>query len=172
MGPQITIRAAVRGDEAQLAALSTSVQELHFAERPDVFKPAQAPELESWFAEQLRAPQPHIWIAQIGELVVGYALTNDEGRGENVYAYARCWREVVQVGVHPHYRRRGVAAALLRHVAAAAKADGISTLELNTWTFNSIGREAFEHLGFVAKNVRYELPTESSGGRRPTGRCT
>jgi ribosomal protein S18 acetylase RimI-like enzyme len=82
---------------------------------------------------------------------VGYVVAVDQQRDEDVYARARCWREIEQVGVHPEYRRHGVAAALLDHVAHSAKSDGVATVELNTWMFNDVARAAFERLGFIPK---------------------
>lgn len=59
--------------------------------------------------------------------------------------------------------RRGVGRSLLDHVVEFAKADGVSDIELNTWTFNDRARASFERLGFVSRNVRLERSV------RPTG---
>jgi GNAT superfamily N-acetyltransferase len=159
---EIRIRVAAAGDEAILASLSAVVHELHVGRRPDVFKPTDLRGLEHWFLQTLKAASAKIWIAELGDLPVGYALVIPQRRTENVFCYERRWHEVDQVGVHPNYRRQGVARSLLRYVVESARADGVSDLELNTWTFNEVARNSFERLGFVPRNVRLERRREPS----------
>jgi ribosomal protein S18 acetylase RimI-like enzyme len=89
-------------------------------------------------------------------------VTVDKRQEENVYVYARSWREIEEIAVRAEHRRRGVAGALLRQIEIATQADGISVVELNAWTFNSVARSSFERLGFVPKNIRYERLTRRS----------
>jgi len=159
---EIRIRVAAAGDEAILASLSAVVHELHVGQRPDVFKPTDLRGLEDWFLQTLKAASAKIWIAELGNLPVGYVLVIPPRRTENVFCYERRWHEVDQVGVHPNYRRQGVARSLLRYVIESARADGVSDLELNTWTFNEVARNSFERLGFVSRNVRLERRREPS----------
>jgi len=159
---EIRIRVAAAGDEAILASLSAVVHELHVGQRPDVFKPTDLRGLEDWFRQTLKAASAKIWIAELGNLPVGYALVIPQRRTENVFCYERRWHEVDQVGVHPSYRRQGVARSLLRYVVESARADGVSDVELSTWTFNEVARNSFERLGFVSRNVRLERRREPS----------
>jgi GNAT superfamily N-acetyltransferase len=152
---EISIRRAVEGDQAILAALCAFVQELHVRERSDVFKPVDLTGLEQWFAEALAAGTSRIWIASLGETPVGYALVVDQRRGDNVFTYPRRWHEVEQIGVHPAYMRRGIARALFRRIVEAATADGVPEIELNTWIFNKVAHLSFERLGFAPKNLRF-----------------
>jgi ribosomal protein S18 acetylase RimI-like enzyme len=156
MADVIRIRAAAVADATDLAALMASVQQLHVAARPDVFKQAAPSDLEAWAAHTITAGGPRVLIAEIAGTPVGYAVVMDGYRSENAFAFQRRWHEVEQLGVDPRHQRRGVARALLEHIAAAARAEG-AAVELNTWSFNAAARAAFERLGFVAKNVRFEL---------------
>ena len=162
LGQEITIRVAIDGDVEQLAALSASVQQLHVAERPAVFKAADPQALRDLFRRRLGEPTVRIWIAEIAGLVVGYAVTVDKRQEESLHAYARSWREIEEIAVRAEDRRRGVASALLRAVEIATRADRISVLELNTWAFNDVARKSFERFGFVPKNIRYERRTQRS----------
>jgi len=152
------IRRATAGDARALALLSAAVQDLHFTERPDVFKAVDLAALEAWFRETIAEPLWRILIAEVSGTPAGYAAVMDCSRPENAFGKARRWREVEQLSVSETHRRQGVATALLERVAAAALADGIPMLELNTWTFNDVARECFESLGFSARSVRYERP--------------
>ena len=156
MSGVIKIRAA-RGDDAVLlAALCGIVQELHFRERPDVFKQTDVVALEEWFRATLAAGNAIVWIAELGGMPAGYALVMEHRRGENVFCYERLWHEVEQLGVHPRHRRHGVARALLQHVLTSATEAGASEVELNTWIFNQAAHRAFERAGFAARNLRFE----------------
>jgi diamine N-acetyltransferase len=159
LGQEIRIRAAVDGDVEQLADMSASVQELHVAGRPDVFKTADPEVLSGLFRRRLAESTVRIWIAEMAGVLVGYAVTVDKRQEENAHAHARSWREIEEIAVRVEYRRRGIASALLRHVEVATRADGISVVELNTWAFNEAAQRSFERLGFVPKHVRYERRT-------------
>lgn len=163
MNHEIAIRAAAPGDETALAGIAAVVQELHFAARPDVFKAVDVGALRTWFRSALGDAEPRIVLAEVLGTAAGYAVVNDLDRDENVFAHSRRWREVEQLAVLPAYRGRGVARDLIEHVAASARADGVESLELNTWTFNQTAREAFQRLGFVERSVRFER----SAIRRP-----
>jgi ribosomal protein S18 acetylase RimI-like enzyme len=162
LGKEINIRAGCDSDVEQLAALSASVQQLHVAGRPDVFKSENPQVLRDLFMRRLADSTTRIWIAEIAGVVVGHAVTVDKRQEENVYVYARSWREIEEIAVRAEHRRRGVAGALLRQIEIATQADGISVVELNAWTFNSAARSSFERLGFVPKNIRYERLTRRS----------
>lgn len=158
MEDQIAIRSAAAGDEGTLARIAAVVQQLHFVERPDVFKAVNMEALTEWFRQALGSNHGHTLLAEEGGVAVGYAVVQEGGRHEDAFALPRRWREVDQLGVLPTQRRRGVARALIEHIAAAARADGIPALELNTWAFNQAARQAFRRLGFAERSVRYERP--------------
>jgi len=156
MSGAIKIRAA-RGDDAVLlATLGGVVQELHFRERPDVFKPTDVVALEGWFRATLAAGHAMVWIAELGGMPVGYAVVVEHRRDENVFCHERRWHEVEQLGVHPGHRRHGVARALLQHALTSATEAGANEVELNTWIFNQAAHRAFERVGFAARNLRFE----------------
>lgn len=166
MADEIRIRAAVAGDEHVVASLVATVQQLHVAARPDVFKAGDTHAFEAWARQAIGSARARILLAEAGSVPIGYAVFMDEHRADNAFAFERRWREVEQLGVHPNHRRRGVARALLEHIVASARADGIPTVELNTWAFNEDARAAFERSGFVARNVRFERPTAVEPLRR------
>jgi ribosomal protein S18 acetylase RimI-like enzyme len=156
MKDQIAIRSAAPGDDAALAGIAAVVQQLHFVERPDVFKAVDVDALTAWFGRALRNDQRRILLAEAQGAAVGYAVVQDGERDEDPFAHPRRWREVDQLAVVPTYRQRGVARALIEHIAASASADGVPGLELNTWAFNKAAHAAFQRLGFVERSMRYE----------------
>jgi ribosomal protein S18 acetylase RimI-like enzyme len=159
MADEIRIRDAVPADARALATLVASVQQIHAAARPDLFKPVLPSDLEAWAAEAVVTAHLRVVLAAVGDTSVGYAVVIDQHRPDNPFGFERRWREVEQIGVDPRHRRRGVARALLDHIAASARADGMA-VELDTWSFNAAARAAFERLGFAAKTVRFERREE------------
>jgi len=151
---KIRVRKGVAGDESVLAALGAAVQELHFRERPDVFKEPDVRSLEEWFRSTLGASSAEVWIAHAGDVPVGYAVVTDQRRDPNVFCHERRWREVEQIGVHADHRRHGVARHLLQQIVRSATAAGLADIELHTWAFNEIAHLSFGRLGFAPKSLR------------------
>ena len=151
------IRAAGAADVEALADLNTEVQELHFANRPDQFRPVQVPEIAAWLTQLLHDPSARLWVAEVGRAVVGYVVTLVRERPENPFCPARTWWEIDQMGVQARHRRAGIGRALVSHVIARARDQGIFDVELQSWAFNHDAQRAFTSLGFAPKVVRFEL---------------
>ena len=71
----------------------------------------------------LKAPGVTVWTAWLDETVVGIAALQDLGERSG---------ELKSMRTHPGFLRRAVAAALLRHVIAVARARGMRRLNLET----------------------------------------
>lgn len=56
--------------------------------------------------------------------------------------------EIASLAVHPDYRRRGVAAALLRHLLGALASAGVPRADLMVRTENAAGAQLYRALGF------------------------
>jgi len=73
----------------------------------------------------LTDPSVTVWSAWDGEALAGIGALKDLGGGVG---------EVKSMRTHPDHLRRGVAAALLDHIIAEAKARGMTRLSLETGT--------------------------------------
>lgn len=71
----------------------------------------------------LLAPDVTVWTAWAGDDVAGMAALKQLGGSAG---------ELKSMRTHPHHLRRGVAAALLEHIVAAARALGLARLSLET----------------------------------------
>ncbi|MYZ47788.1 GNAT family N-acetyltransferase [Propylenella binzhouense] len=71
----------------------------------------------------LTAPGVTVWTAWIGDAVAGMGALKELGDGTG---------EVKSMRTHPDHLRRGVAAALLEHIIAEARARGMRRLSLET----------------------------------------
>lgn len=73
----------------------------------------------------LKAPGVTVWSVRDGESVVGIGALKELGEGV---------AEVKSMRTHPDHLRRGIAARLLDHIIAEAKARGLQRLSLETGT--------------------------------------
>jgi putative acetyltransferase len=71
----------------------------------------------------LKATCVTVWSAWVGERIAGIGALKDLGYGS---------AEVKSMRTHPDFLRRGVAAGLLEHIIAEARARGIRRLSLET----------------------------------------
>jgi ribosomal-protein-alanine N-acetyltransferase len=77
-------------------------------------------------------------VAKVGGRIAGYAVACAEQRNA----------EIGSLAVHPDYRRRGVADALMRHTLRALGAAGIRRVELMVRTGNFAGAQLYRARGF------------------------
>ena len=71
----------------------------------------------------LTAPGVTVWTAWVGERIAGMVALKELGGGAG---------ELKSMRTHPDFLRRGVAAALLEHIIAVARARGVRQLSLET----------------------------------------
>ena len=90
--------------------------------------------------------------AKVGGRIAGYAVACSQKRNA----------EIPSLAVHPDYRRRGVADALLRHLLQALGAAGVRRVELMVRTGNTAGAQLYRSLGF--RRVRLAPGYYEDGG--------
>jgi ribosomal protein S18 acetylase RimI-like enzyme len=153
----VVVRRAGVEDARSLAELNVHVHALHVEARPRVFKPLDIDTAERWFADLLAKPGTHAWVAHDGGVALGYVLAFPREAAESIFCYARRWYELDQIAVAPGARQQGIARRLVAAVRDAARDDGVTDIQLSTWSFNQRAQAAFEHLGFSLKTLRFWL---------------
>ena len=98
------------------------------------------------FAECVRSAVPFL-VAEEDGAVVGYVVAHaaaDEG-------------EILNLGVAPSHRRRGVGRALVERVLALLVQQGVRVVYLEVRESNAVARRLYQSLGFgeVARRARY-----------------
>lgn len=90
----------------------------------------------------LKAPGVTVWSVWRGGEIVGIGALKELGDGGG---------EVKSMRTHPDHLRRGVAAALLEHIVAEAKARGLTRLSLETGSGPAFGPALalYRRRGFV-----------------------
>jgi len=77
-------------------------------------------------------------VAKLSRRIAGYMVTCVRERRA----------EIESVAVHPEWRRRGVAVALMSHTLRALKSGGVRQAELMVRTSNTAGAALYQQLGF------------------------
>lgn len=77
-------------------------------------------------------------MGKLGGRIAGYMVT----------CVTKRQAEIVSLAVHPDYRRRGVADALMRHTLRALSKAGVRRAELVVRTGNTAGAQLYRTLGF------------------------
>jgi ribosomal-protein-alanine N-acetyltransferase len=128
---RIHIRSAKASDLGQIRAIQSS-----------------ASEASQWQPSDYLTFDCHV--AFMDEQMTGFVVSRRVAEGE---------REILNVAVHPDFRRLGIASALLRH--ELARCQGSHFLEVRE--SNGPARRLYERLGFEVVGVRpgyYENPNE------------
>lgn len=143
---QVQVRTAHPADLAQVAAIELASFSDPWSSRA--------------FASSLQRPEVRMTVAEC----------RGAGQGAMVAGYMVAWfvageGEIANVAVHPDWRRRGVGAALLDDVLAAAGAADVHVLFLEVRASNSAARNLYASRGFlpVGRRRRYYVdPVEDA----------
>jgi ribosomal protein S18 acetylase RimI-like enzyme len=149
------IRAAEERDVDSLAGLNAFVHDIHVAALPSYFRHPEPGRVAESFRARLGRQDVRVWIASVGELVVGYVVSVLRERSETTLSLARRFWEVEEISVSPAHRRQGVARALVERVVSEARLEGAPDVELTSWAFNTDAHAAFQALGFRPMIVRF-----------------
>jgi len=113
--PMIVIRQDDLAGEATQGLVALHLAEMHaFSPPGHVFALASS---------GLMAPDVTVWTAWIGDAIAGMAALRQHPGGIG---------EIKSMRTHPEHLRKGVAAALLEHIIAEARARGLERLSLET----------------------------------------
>lgn len=102
----------------------------------------------SLFTEELKNPLSHSYVASIEEdhkrIVVGYII----------YWVVLDEAHIINVAVHPEYRRKGIGEGLVSFVIETCKGLGLERIFLEVRRSNVAARRLYRKLGFEVIGVR------------------
>lgn len=151
----VRVRTAVAADLDAIADLGLSVQRLHVAARPDLFAQPDGEAIRAYFAGKIDGDD-HVLVAEKEGRVVGYLIAERLIRPANPFRPAYDLLYIHQLGVDPGVKRQGIGRALVCEAEAIARRDGIVTIRLDSWGFNSNAHRFFEAEGFTPLNIVFE----------------
>ena len=138
------------GDREGIAALAQSVQALHAATLPHIFKPA-GPDVYPATAVRASIDQSDhfLHVAVDGQRVVGYVQAEVQREPETALKYSAESVYIRQMGVDTAYQHRGIGRQLLDAVRRDVADCGITTIALTVYAVNDVAREFYLGYGFV-----------------------
>lgn len=149
------IRLATMADVESISALNVDVQNIHAEALPHIFKHVSDPGFAvPYITELMNAPNNYFYIASIDGEDVGYIYARVVRRPESAYMHPWNFVYIDQISVKPAYQGQGCGAALIQAVRDLAKAQGITTVALDTWFFNEKAQAFFAREGFTMFNMR------------------
>ena len=157
MAQEITIRPAVKADEAALGRYGAALMRQHHAADPRRFILTERPEAGygRYLVSILGDPDSHVMVVEEGGAVVGYVYAHVEGTS---------WRDlrgpcafVDDVFVAKAARGRGLGRRLLQAALDWAKSKGMSQVVLDHLVHNDPAERLFEGLGFRRTMIEMTL---------------
>lgn len=85
----LSIRSAEQNDYDFLLPLFRQVHEFHVFVRPDLYKENSTPVQQEFFESQLIDGKQHVFVATVGDDIVGFVVTKEEEITENSFVKAR-----------------------------------------------------------------------------------
>jgi ribosomal protein S18 acetylase RimI-like enzyme len=147
------VRLANLNDAKIISALNTEVQTVHAEALPHLFKPTSPETFPASFVRHLLAdPDTCIFIGSLHDEPVGYLYAQIIRRPETALRHAWERLHIHHISVHQAHHRRGCGQALIQAVVQFAKEQGITTITLDAWSFNTPARTFFATQGFSVYN--------------------
>ena len=153
----VQVRFAREDELDRVNELRRQVNDLHVEGKPNVFKPGFCDELRDYVHAIWEDPRKEIVVAQCDGTVCGIAILNHIFRPENPFMYERDFLDIDEFCVDEAFRRRGVAAAMVRFIRDFAREKGFRRIELNMWTFNHGALAFYETAGFKTYRKYMEM---------------
>ena len=152
----ILIRKAGADELHRIADLKRQIHQLHVDGRPDLFAPMQDDDVYQAHAQEKGM---HLFLAEKGDAVVGYALITYVHRPAGPYMCERKFMHVEEFCVDENCHRQGVGRMLMEALRQDAAESGYPRLELDVWAFNEGARKFYESIGFTT--YRYFMETNA-----------
>jgi len=147
------IRLATPEDAAIVATLNAEVQRVHAEALPSLFKPPSPETFPASLVRQLLAdPSTYIFLGSANGTPVGYIYAQILRRDETASRYAWNRLYIHQLSVNQAYQGQGVGQALMQAALKIAQDQGISSIALDVWSFNTKARAFFAAQGFSVYN--------------------
>jgi len=152
------VRPARAEDIPTLARLNETVQGVHAAMHPQLFKVApETATIQGWFADFLAKPGAHLLLGEEAGAPVGYIAGAIVRYPENPFRLSFALGLVDQLTIVSEAQRRGYGERLLGALLAIFRAEGVARVELSVWAFNEGARRFYERQGFATFNYRMSL---------------
>lgn len=151
------IRNAKRSDYESLLPLFRQVHDYHVVVRPDVYKENATPVEQGFFESQLIDDKQHIFVAAIGDDLVGVVVTKEEEVIENTFVKARKVFFIKSLCVAETHRKKGIGKKLTEYVIDFGRSLKVDSIELGVAEENTSAIEFYRSIGMTTKSRKMEI---------------
>lgn len=152
----ISIRNAEHNDYELLLPLFRQVHQFHVFARPDLYKENSTPVEQEFFESQLIDNKQHIFVATIGNDIVGVIVTKEEVTTENSFIKARKVLFINSLCVAETHRKKGIGKRLTTYVFRFGRSLRVDSIELGVSEKNTSAIEFYRSIGMTTKSRRME----------------
>ena len=154
-------RLASEQDAESISLLNAHVQKLHADALPHLFKqPSDATFPVAAVIKLLNTPDHFFFVGEKEGVVIGYVYVEIQHVPESAICYAATRVFIHHLSVLPQHQNKGYGSKLLWGVQEWAKRKGITTMQLDFWSFNSGARAFYNKHGFTTFNERMWMVIE------------
>jgi len=143
-----SIRPAAEADLPGLAFIHATIHDPHARALPEFFRPVLPGQTEPYLASFLNQADSGLFVAERDGNVIGGAGVVLREAPDFPAFQPRHFAVVDFIGVHPDFRRQGVARKLMEYIQNWARSSGAEQIELNVWEFNTGAVSLYEELGY------------------------
>jgi len=148
----LIIRPAKEADIPALGRLMQSIQDLHAAAHPELFRPTLDPAATtSFFADVLADDRNLILVAESAGDAIGYIWCQERHGADSFYGLGAHTGYIHHIAVSAEQRRSGVGRRLIAEALARLTERGATRVGVDFWSFNHRARAFFTGLGFVVE---------------------
>ncbi|MEK5174259.1 GNAT family N-acetyltransferase [Heyndrickxia sp. FSL W8-0496] len=153
----IFIRNAKQSDYESLLPLFRQVHEFHVFVRPDIYKENFTPVAQEFFESQLIEGKQHIFVATIGNDIVGVVVTKEEEVTENTFVKARKVLYIKSLCVAETHRKKGIGKKLIKYIFDFGRSVEVDSIELGVSEENTSAIEFYRSIGMTTKSRKMEI---------------
>ncbi|SDQ93115.1 GNAT family N-acetyltransferase [Virgibacillus salinus] len=153
----ISIRNVEQNDYDFLLPLFRQVHEFHVFVRPDLYKENITPVEQEFFESQLIDSKQHIFVATIGNDIVGVIVTKEEETIENSFVKARKVLVINSLCVAETHRKKGIGKKLTKYVFDFGRSLRVDGIELGVSEENTSAIEFYRSIGMTTKGRKMEV---------------
>ncbi|GAF66840.1 hypothetical protein BTS2_3745 [Bacillus sp. TS-2] len=153
----ILIRTAKQSDYESLLPLFRQVHELHVSVRSDLYKENSTPVEQAFFESQLIDDKQHIFVAVIGDDLVGAIVAKEETIMENSFVHARNVLYIKSLSVASNQRKKGIGKNLTEHIFDFGRSLNVDSIELGVSEENTTAIDFYKSMGMTTKSRNMEF---------------
>jgi len=156
------IRLATLADFASVGKIFAEENQFHADLVPEIIQVADPIMTHEWYHEVLNNPSKKLFVAEIGDDIVGVVLFETRTNIDDTILAARKYIHINDISVAESHRGQGIGRFLMEKIRQWTQEQGISEIELQVWERNKSAIGFYERLGYQPWRRTMRLCNENS----------